>query len=115
MRPVLAIMHVVGCFLMAGCGSMASLNDAGQKVIVIEQPWAGCTYVGVAYGRSHSHEYAMNNLRNAIGLNGGTHVVVTNTSQITQGAPFWGVPASGDSLTLNGIGYRCRDKGSASR
>lgn len=82
---------------------MSALNEQGSGVKVIEQPGPGCAYIGTAFGRSFSEEFAMNGLRNAVGSQGGTHVVVTSSSRLMQGP----LPVSGDSLTINGIGYRC--------
>jgi hypothetical protein len=95
-----------GLLLAAGACSTAPLDERGSGVTVIERPAADCSYVGTAFGRGFAESYAMNNLRNAVGSQGGTHVVVTNTSRMTQGP----LPVSGDSLTVNGIGYRCAQR-----
>jgi len=83
--------------------SMPPLDAAGSRVAVVDKPPAGCQYVTTAYGRSFTHEYALNNLRNQVGSSGATHVVITDSSQLMQGP----LPVGGNSLTLNGIAYRC--------
>jgi hypothetical protein len=99
-RPILAV------GLMAsgvGACSMAQLDDRGSKVVVIDKPYEGCEYVSTAYGRSFFEENALNNLRDQVGADGATHLVLTAETQV--GGPV--LPASGNSLTAHGIGYRC--------
>ena len=61
---------------------MAQLDARGAKVAVIDKPYEGCEYVATGYGRSFFEENAMNNLRNAAGEAGATHVVVTAETQL---------------------------------
>jgi hypothetical protein len=89
--------------MLAGCGSLAELDDRGRAVTVIPAPLPGCIFVSSSYGRSHAREYALNNLRNQVGANGATHVVVTDETQLMQGF----LPVGGNSLTLTGLGYKC--------
>src|SRR5215468_8922728 len=96
--------------VLAGCGSLADLDERGRAVTVIPAPLPGCVFVSSSYGRSHAREYALNNLRNQVGANGATHVVVTDETQLMQG--FF--PVLGNSLTLTGLGYKCPPAGSAS-
>jgi hypothetical protein len=85
---------------------MAQLDAHGSKVAVIDKPYEGCEYVATAYGRSFFEENATNNLRNAVGEAGATHIVVTAETQL--GGPI--VPVAGNSLTVRGIGYKCPQK-----
>ena len=96
--------------VLAGCGSLADLDERGRAVTVIPAPLPGCVFVSSSYGRSHAREYALNNLRNQAGSDGATHVVVTDETQLMQG--FF--PVLGNSLTLTGLGYKCPPAGSAS-
>jgi hypothetical protein len=90
--------------LLAACaGSLAELDERGRAVTVIPAPLPGCVFVSSSYGRSHAREYALNNLRNHVGANGATHVVITDETQLMQGL----LPVGGNSLTLNGLGYKC--------
>ena len=84
-------------------GSLAELDERGRAVTVIPAPLPGCTHVSTSYGRGYFREYALNNLRNQVGSNGATHVVITNETQLVQGF----VPVGGNSLTIQGIGYKC--------
>jgi hypothetical protein len=92
--------------LVAGACSMASLDQGGAKIVVIDRPYEACEYVATAYGRSFFEENAMNNLRNKVAEAGATHLVVTAETQV--GGPI--LPIAGDSLTVRGIGYRCPEK-----
>ena len=74
---------------------------------MVQNPDENCKYLGSFYGRSHAPEYAINNLRNIVGSKGGTHVVLTNASQLTQGQIIE-LPVGGNSLTINGLGYICK-------
>ena len=94
--------------MLAGCGSLADLDERGRAVTVIPQPLPGCVFVSSSYGRSHAREYALNNLRNQVGSSGATHVVVTDETQLMQGF----LPVGGNSLTLTGLGYKCPAAGS---
>ena len=42
-------------------------------------------------------------IKDVDGRNGGTHVVITDETRLMQGL----LPVGGNSLTLNGLGYRC--------
>ena len=106
MRRVIAAVKVAFCFAVTGCGSTAALNDKGSAVQMVKQPSENCEYLGTFYGRSHAQEYALNNLRNIVGENGGTHVALTNAEQLMQGTLIK-IPVGGNSLTVSGIGYRC--------
>ena len=89
--------------LFLGACSMASLDKLGHRVTVIEKPYAGCEYVTTVYSRSNFEESALNNMRNRVGLRGGTHVVITAKTQFGRSL----VTLPGTSQTLHGIGYRC--------
>ena len=56
-----------------------------------------------AIDEKYARDYALNNLRNQVGANGATHVVVTDETQLMQGI----FPVGGNSLTLTGLGYKC--------
>jgi hypothetical protein len=105
MRLSLTVLLLLGT-LSAGACSIAQLDARGAKVAVIDKPYEGCEYVAAGYGRSFFEENAMNNLRNAAGEAGATHVVVTAETQL--GGPI--VPVAGNSLTVRGIGYKCPQK-----
>jgi len=94
--------------MLAACGSIADLDERGRTVTVVPAPLPGCVFVSSSYGRSHAREYALNNLRNQVGANGATHVVVTDEAQLMQGF----LPVGGNSLTLTGLGYKCPAVGS---
>jgi hypothetical protein len=94
--------------MLAACGSLAELDERGRTVAVIPAPLPGCVFVSSSYGRSHAREYALNNLRNHVGANGATHVVITDETQLMQGF----LPVGGNSLTLTGLGYKCPAAGS---
>ena len=89
--------------MLAACGSLAELDERGRAVTVIPAPLPGCVFVTSSYGRSHARDYALNNLRNHVGANGATHVVITDETQLMQGL----LPVGGNSLTLTGLGYKC--------
>jgi hypothetical protein len=89
--------------MLAACGSLAELDEHGRAVTVVPTPLPGCVFVSSSYGRSHAREYALNNLRNHVGANGATHVVITDETQLMQGF----LPVGGNSLTLTGLGYKC--------
>jgi len=93
------------CFapLFLGACSMAPLDKLGHQVAVIDKPYAGCEYVTTVYSHSFLEETALNNMRNRVGLRGGTHVVIT--AKIQPGGSI--LPTPGISQTLHGIGYRC--------
>ncbi len=107
MRTVVLVVTIALSHSVTGCGSTAALDAAGQAVKVVEQPGENCKHVGTFYGRSHAPKYAINNLRNIVGENGGTHVAITNAEQLTQGLPLLEFPVGGNSLTISGVGYQC--------
>lgn len=98
MRLIRTICLICLIPLFLGACSMAPLDKLGHQVVVLEKPYAGCKYVTTVYGRSYFEEYALNNVRNRVGLRGGTHVVITAKTRLNAG---------GNSLTLHGLGYRC--------
>jgi hypothetical protein len=94
-----------GAATLAAC--VGSLAERGRAVTVIPTPMPSCTFVSTSYGRGFFAEYALNNLRNQVGANGATHVVITDETQLMQGF----VPVGGNSLTIRGIGYKCPTPG----
>lgn len=108
MRAASLVALAAGAATLSAClGSLAELDERGRAVTVIPAPMPGCAHVSSSYGRGYFREYALNNLRNSVGAKGATHVVITDETQLMQGF----VPVGGNSLTIQGIGYKCPARG----
>lgn len=107
-RATALLVLATGAGALAACvGSLAELDEGGRNVTVIASPMPGCTYLSTSYGRGYFREYALNNLRNQVASNGATHVVITDETQLMQGF----IPVGGNSLTVQGMGYKCASPG----
>jgi len=104
MKIVIALFLQFSIITLTGCGSTASLDTHGKNVSIVKIEPLQCKELGRFYGRGTAEKYAMNNLLNVVGKNGGTHVYVSRVTDVDGvGSTF----VVGNDHTAHGIGFKC--------
>jgi len=104
MKIVITLFALISVLSLSGCGSTASLDSHGKNVRIVKKEPLECKELGRFYGSGTATKYAMNNLLNIVGKNGGTHVYVSRVSDVDGvGATF----VVGNDHTAYGIGFKC--------
>ena len=90
---------------LLSCGSTASLNKYGRQVSIVKIEPLQCEEIGRFYGRGTATKYAINNLLNIVGENNGTHVYISNVSDVDGvGSTF----VVGNDHTAHGFAFNCK-------
>ena len=104
MRSFTVIATCVAALTVTGCGSRPALNSHGKQVKVVKKEPLHCKELGRYYGRGLSTEYALNNLLNVVGENGGNRVYISRIVNVDGiGSTF----VVGNDHTAYGTAFHC--------
>lgn len=104
MKRIVALTSLV---VLSACGSTAALSAHGNRVQVVESEPVHCRDMGTFFGRGSAPQYALNNLRNVVGEEGGNRVYLTRAEELVR-APFSNtITVLGNDHTVYGRGFDC--------